>query len=370
MSLATLAKRQLLTVTASAVAALTGSTTSALAAADLVKQPAFTTPNQLAPSVAGAPVKDIVGGLPPDSPNNRIDPNLPTSRFTGVVSIFLDAAPVGDGFGFLCSGTAISSTRIVTAGHCLDGLVDDGQIEFAPQDVVVFANYDNWDPVLSPGFVPPPTFANVAESLYIHPNYTGFLNPTINDDVAVITLKDPLPGVVETYPIYTGTLGLDDEIVMVGYGLSGYGDTGHTVGASFRRKRVGGNVVDFVDPDDEGSGADEIYYWDFDAPDGTDGPLGGPSLGNLIEAGSGGGDSGGPAFVERDGRLYLAGVHTFGLTFFEGQIQGTFGTGGGGMILAPYAAWVTTVPETSTVVASTALVGLAGLTLLRRRARR
>jgi len=298
------------------------------------------------------------------------------------VSIFLD---LGAPNQFICTGTLVSPTAVVTAGHCLDGLTTDGLNEFAPSQVTVLVNYSNWTGA-SPGSVPPATYQIPAQSLTINPNFAGFNVPSgiVNDDVAIIQLSQAVPAGVATYPIWSGSLAAGNQIVMAGYGLSGTGLTGYTISPSFVRKRTGGNVVDETYPDDEGGAFDEVYLWDFDAPNadaaalagfgtfGIDpvlGVTGGPTLGNLLEAGSGGGDSGGPTFVDIGGQLYLAGVHTFGATFFDGQTSGVFGTGGGGIILAPYGAWIAevTAPEASTWAAGGVIAALAAGTWARRR---
>src|ERR1700741_5316395 len=65
-------------------------------------------------------------GAPPDSPAARVDPNLLTSPFTGVVSInmrFIDDQDVQE--RFICTGTALTPWHVLTAGHCADPL-DNG----------------------------------------------------------------------------------------------------------------------------------------------------------------------------------------------------------------------------------------------------
>jgi len=127
---------------------------------------------------------------------------------------------------------------------------------------------------------------------------------------------------------------------MVGYGQTGHGDSGFTVLPTFSAKRVGANQADLFVVDDEGSGVDEVYFFDFDGPTG-DGFFGGGTLGNAIETSVGGGDSGGPAFVEVEGQKVLAGMSTF-----NWELPGTtapvgfFGSLGGGVILNAYADWI------------------------------
>jgi hypothetical protein len=172
----------------------------------------------------------------------------------------------------------------------------------------------------------------------LHPNFTGFNNPAVNDDLAVLTLARALPAGTPIYPI--GGLGLGAQITIAGYGRSGNGVTGYTTAASPEIKRVGINVVDaFYGQDDAGlPEANEIYRFDFDGPTG-DGPLGRGSLGNTMETTLGPGDSGGPAFIwTGSSSLLLAGINTF----TQGDAP-YFGSMGGGINLGPYLNFLRTV---------------------------
>ncbi len=296
-------------------------------------------------------------GIPSDSPNNRVDPNTTTSPFAGVGSLFLD---LGNGSGFLCTGAAISPTHILTAGHCLDA-DDNGKVDLLADNVNFFLNFgSNFSHIIT------------ASALHIHPDYTGFLNPTLNDDVAIITLTSALPTGVPIYQLVDKPVAPRETFTMAGYGRSGDGVNGYTTGANLATKRVGKNNADLFSLDDEGSGINEIFWYDFDGPDRSTNFFGGLTLGNDIETNIGGGDSGGPSFVTRNGSIYLAGVNTFGFNFFN-TVDGGFGSGGGGMLVYPYTDWIdsivrpTSVPEPSSVFGALMLGALGAGSWLKRK---
>lgn len=276
--------------------------------------------------IAGDPA-----GTPADSPAARIDPNTTTSAFAGVGSLFI-------GNAFICSGVAISPNHVLTAAHCLDSN-DDGIQDFTPGAVDFFLNFG--------GNL---THSIVASALNIHPDYTGFNNPVVNDDLAIVTLASAVPVGVPIYDIFEGTLAAGDTLTMTGYGRSGDGVNGFFVGPSFSTKRVGMNNADAFAGDDEGGLLDEIFFTDFDGPVGN-GVLGGPTLGNDIETTLGGGDSGGPSFVSVDGTLQVAGINTFSFTMPSGPEAPLFGSGAGGILISGYTDWIhemTAIPEPGT----------------------
>ncbi|TAF08486.1 MAG: hypothetical protein EAZ77_06875 [Nostocales cyanobacterium] len=295
--------------------------------------------------VAGDP-----NGNPPDSPINRVDPNTTTSPFAGVGSLFMN---LGNGRGFLCSGAAISPRHILSAAHCLDAN-DDGTIYFSPNNVRFNLNYgSNFSHIIT------------AAALNIHPDFTGFGNPTINDDLAIITLEADLPTGVPIYELYREPIFPGQTLTMVGYGTTGDGVNGFIPRTASRNiKRVGDNNADLFELDDEGSGKDEMFLFDFDGPNASTNLFGGLTLGNHVEANIGGGDSGGPSFINKNGKFFLAGVNTFGFTFPD-QTPGTFGTGGGGMIVSSYLPWIdsivrpTPVSEPSNIL-GTLMIGALG----------
>lgn len=328
--------------------------------------------------VAGDP-----NGVPPDSPGLRVDPSLPTSPFSGVVSINIRYS----GQSFICTGTLVSPRHVITAGHCVDttgnGTVIDVSQPFATsgRDVRVVFNADT-----VPGS--PGRAVISATNVSIDPFYQGFGNcPAgvpgfcVNDDVAVITLGQDAPADAHIYPVTFGAPNTGQLDTMLGYGLSGDGINGYTVGPNFRVRRIGANIMDLFDLDDEQSfagGPREVWYSDFDHPGYPDlfCDLVGvctPILPNNVETTLGGGDSGGPSFFFNGTEWVLMGNNTFGGTISDTQVPGTFGTFFGGMLLYSYIPYleeatgnaIRLAPEPAS--AALVLLGAAALALARRR---
>jgi hypothetical protein len=321
----------------------------------------------------------IVSGALPDTPDNRIDPNVASSPFSGVVSInirYYNEAGVRE--SYICSGALVGKRQVVSAGHCVDtngngALID---INRAGQDVrVIFNNHGDDYQLIK------------ASKVSMNPDYNGFGNcPAgvnsfcVNDDISVITLSEDAPADAKIYKVSTSPIGEGTHIIMAGYGTSGDGTRGYYIAPDFFIKRTGENYVDLFDLDDEqgfAAGNQEVYYADFDGA-GKDlfceqFGICTPQLANDKEGNIGGGDSGGPSFIMRNGELMLVANNTFGGIWNAGDVDGAFGTYFGGIVLGSYTDYlyeatggnITFVPEPG----SLALLALGGGLLggLRRR---
>lgn len=270
--------------------------------------------------------------FPVDSPAHRLDLLGATSPFNAIGSLAISSG----GFSYIGSATAISPNWVLTAGHNLD-LNDNGS-----PDAGLSINFNL------------PGFGNyTASSFYTCPGFTGFGNPSIQRDLGLIYLEDPLPTSL-SFPTLSFDLQPGDAVTLVGFGRSGYGNYGYTTSATLTDRRIGYNVVDSFTTDDLGGGFPALFRYDFDSPD-TFG-LSDGSLGNNLESLIGPGDSGGPLLLFDGSGYSIAGVNTF----IEGY-GGRFGDIGGGIVLPPYLDWISDttgleVPEPASV--SLLLLGL------------
>ena len=321
-------------------------------------------------SIAGMPgsvvTPAITSGALPDTPGAHVDPNVPSSPYSGVVSINIRY----DGQSFICSGAMIAKRSVMTAGHCVDTAGNGTYVDLkkAGTDVrVVFNSNGNVNALIN------------ATKVDVHAGYQGFnicpdgSRGCVNDDVAVLTLAADAPASAKIYKVAVNPLSEGARITMAGYGTSGDGTRGYYLSPSFTVKRTGENVVDLFDLDDEqdfAAGKKEVYYADFDgAGRDTFCDIFGVCtevLPNNRESGIGGGDSGGPSFVNMYGEMMIVANNTFSGRFTNlGYAEGSFGTYFGGMLMSGYGDFlnsatngrVSLVPEPTSI----ALLGLGAL---------
>ena len=275
--------------------------------------------------VAGDP-----DGSPADSPTDRVIDNTDTSSpFAGVGSVRAD---VGSST-WLGSGTPISRWHVLTAGHVVD-INDDGFLDEDPGNYSFNLNFgSNY------------SSTHTASAVSVHPDFTGFNNPSVNDDLAILTLSNPIPDGVPIYELWRTPLSTPGQtIALVGYGLTGDGVDGYdyATGPSWTIKRLGYNNVDATEPDDEDSGTPEVWEADFDGPR-HKGRLGGKTLGNDLETTFGGGDSGGPGFILDSDQYFLTTVNTFTFEWLGRPSTPLFGSGLGGILVPAYTDWIDSV---------------------------
>jgi hypothetical protein len=279
-------------------------------------------------------------GTPPDSPDNHIDPNTADSPFAGVGVVSLVRGNNITGGG---TGVAIGPRHVLTAAHVID-INLNGHRDGADWDSIEFwLNLDTDSPVDQPDVIIP------ASAWYIHPDAFNPGNAFFHDDIAVIELSTPLPAGVPFYDLYSGDLA-GQTFHMAGYGRSGDGVNGFTIQGSRTIKRVGQNVADYFEGQDDHRRPEAMELWraDFDHPtDPSLNFLGGPSLGNDKESIAGPGDSGGPAFVQvgnnpgKASSYQIGGVITHGIPGLS--TFGLFGSGFGGTVVSAYQDWIQTI---------------------------
>jgi hypothetical protein len=130
----------------------------------------------------------LAGGefdLPADSPSSRLDTEGAYS-FTGALEIS------SGGYLYRGSAVALSPNWVLSAGHNVDfnddGLVDDG---------------------LGVNLHLPGYGSYTASSFTAHPDFTGFGNPSIHHDLALLYFDTPLPNLL--FPTLGNSLSLGDE---------------------------------------------------------------------------------------------------------------------------------------------------------------
>ena len=237
--------------------------------------------------------------------------------------------------GQLFSATLIGRQHVLTAAHVVNG---------ANPALVRFR-------VAGGG-----GFSSAATSVHVHPAFTGNTtnntpgDPSVHADLAIVKLSQVAPASLPVARVFMGPV-LGRVLSLVSHG------------GSTTLITTGENRADVVFSDFLGRPA--TYLFDFDGPDLSSNRLGPPvaangTLGAAREATLANGDSGSAAFVQFDGRWYLAGVNTFSLGFSAPTGDSRpGGSGGGGVVLSEHTGWLREVLAAPAPVAGAAAQGPA-----------
>ena len=201
--------------------------------------------------------------------------------YVGIVVVYdKDGNPL-----WRCSGTLVSPTVFLTAGHCVSAPAAKAMIWFDPEPAQLFAKHYPWKNF--PNFPAElPTLADASGTPVPHPNFTGALTIPQTSDVGVVVLDKPV--VMSKYGVIAdvGTLDelstrrgkQDTTFKVVAYGLQ---SVKPTLSAVPQRRR---GTVSLVNLRSNLTDGWNIHYTN------------NPGKGNG-EGGTSFGDSGGPVFL-------------------------------------------------------------------------
>ena len=209
----------------------------------------------------GFDVNEIVGGT-----------TVKSSDPVAASTVLLLAKPSSG--EYLCTGSLIAQDIIVTAAHCVAAAASEIQIVFG-----LSIDSNSWNPTSSD--VVMPITGYLANPHYQGENFQG------NDmgDIAIIHINRPLPAGFRPAVVLPSSISLSpgQPTLLAGYGIT----SGITQKGAGTLRQVTVPILDSVGSTEE-------------------------SIDESHRKGSCSGDSGGPAFVQSGGQLYLWGVTSRG----------------------------------------------------------
>lgn len=313
-------------------------------------------------------------------------------KYNGTVTLIMEYASGA----FICTGSAISATHILSAAHC----VSDGFGTANPLRTRAYFT-DSADPDLirfGAGFNPVAGVTAIDVSTYhVNPGYTGQVID--QNDIVILELAEAIPGYAEIYDLFLSPGLTGQQFNVVGNGARS--NVGGAIGANQGTgvMRQGENIFDFAwgdagfggfftDGDFWGTADYQLsYVSDFDsglAANDVGGGLDGFFPTNFAQLGVGalevsvaGGDSGGPSFI--DGKV--AAVTSYGAKFgvpdtdVDGPLNSSWGEMNGFVPVYIHGNWIASIidpqaviPEPATWAMMIGGFGLVGFAARRRRA--
>ncbi|MEM8825565.1 MAG: trypsin-like serine protease [Pseudomonadota bacterium] len=268
-------------------------------------------------------------------------------NFTGVGEIVMFVKEEFGGGAFVCTASLVNSNTLLTAAHCLDS--GNRGTRGQAYDRIEFRTGANWRN---------PDQTYTAKSIALNPDFIQFDEAGgPENDIALVRLDGDVSNGEEFYDIYRGSDEFGQVHTKVGGGTTGYGDAGRTAtptaeereagarGGLDGYKRSGQNVYENINSifgysdgfllTDFDNGNEQNDLFGFLAaifPEFLEEGLT-PEMffetgivdenGVVIDYGVGGGDSGGPTFING----LIAGVTSFGGS--TGQFFGGCGPNSG-----------------------------------------